>query len=79
MAIDIKREIVKKNVFLAVAIVSGMVLIAGLSFTIMGDASPIKFVVNNSPVKVVVLPFLVFCISFVLYRNSKKAIEENRK
>ncbi len=79
MAVDIKKEIVKKNVFLAVSIVAAMIFVAGLSFVVMGDASPIKFVVNNSPIKVVALPFLVFCITFTLYLKSKKIVDGKQK
>lgn len=44
----------------------------------MGDSSPVKFIINESPVKIVVVPpALVFFVTFTLYRNSKKAIEEN--
>lgn len=43
----------------------------------MGDSSPVKFIINESPVKIVVPPALVFFVTFTLYRNSKKAIEEN--
>ena len=45
--------------------------------TIMGDYSTVKFIVNESPVKLIISPMLVFFITFVLYRNSKEAIEEN--
>ena len=47
--------------------------------TIMGEDSPVKFTVNGSPIKLVVPPALVFFVTFALYRNSKKAIEENTK
>lgn len=45
----------------------------------MGEDSPVKFIVNSSPLKLVVPPALVFFITFALYSNSKKAIEENTK
>lgn len=45
----------------------------------MGEDSPVKFTVNGSPIKLVVPPALVFFVTFALYRNSKKAIEENTK
>lgn len=76
---NLRKEKMKKNIFLTLSIVSAFILIAGLMCTIMGDNSPVKFIVNESPVKLVVTPMLVFFITFVLYRNSKKAIEENTK
>lgn len=76
---NLKKEKMKKNIFLTLSIISAFIFVAGLMCTIMGDKSPVKFIINESPVKLVVPPFLVFIISFALYRNSKKAIEENTK
>lgn len=76
---NLKRENMKKNIFLTLSIISAFILVAGLMCTVMGDSSPVKFIINDSPVKLVVPPLLVFFISSVLYRNSKKAIEENAK
>ncbi|WP_300891763.1 hypothetical protein [uncultured Clostridium sp.] len=76
---NLKKEKMKKNIFLTLSIISSFILIAGLMCTIMGDKSPVKFIINESPVKLVVPPFFVFIISFALYRNSKKAIKENTK
>lgn len=45
----------------------------------MGEDSPVKFIINESPVKIIVPPMLVFYISYALYRNSKNAIKENTK
>lgn len=76
---NLRKEKMKKNIFLTLSIISAFILIAGLMCTIMGEDSPIKFIINESPVKLVVPPMLVFFISFTLYRNSKKAIKENTK
>lgn len=76
---NLKREKIKKNIFLTLSIISAFILIAGLMCTIMGDDSPVKFIINESPVKLVIPPMIVFIISFTLYKNSKKAIEENTK
>ena len=76
---NLKREKVKKNIFLTLSIISAFIFIAGVMCTIMGDDSPVKFIVNESPIKLVVQPALVFFVTFALYRNSKKAIEENIK
>ncbi len=76
---NLKKEKIKKNIFLTLSIVSAFILIAGLLFTVMGEDSPVKFIINESPVKLVVPPALVFFITFALYRNSKKAIEETAK
>lgn len=76
---NLKREKIKKNIFLTLSIISVFIFVAGLLCTIMGDNSPVKFIVNESPVKLIVPPLLVFIISIVLYRKSKKAIEENIK
>lgn len=74
---NLKKERRKKNIFLTLSIISVFILVAGLMCTIMGDNSPVKFIVNESPVKLIIPPMLVFFITFALYRNSKKAIEEN--
>ncbi len=76
---NLKREKVKKNIFLTLSIISAFIFIAGVMCTIMGEDSPVKFIVNESPIKLVVQPALVFFVTFALYRNSKKAIEENIK
>lgn len=76
---NLKKETIKKNIFLTLSIISSFVLIAGLMCTIMGDSSPVKFIINNSPTKLVVPPALIFFVTFALYKNSKKVIEENTK
>lgn len=76
---NLKRETLKKNIFLTICVISAFIFIAGITCTIMGEDSPIKFIVNESPIKLVVPPALVFFISFSLYRNSKKVINENIK
>lgn len=73
----LKKEKIKKNIFLALSILSAFIFIAGVMCTIMGDDSPVKFIINESPIKIIVPPALVFFVTFALYRNSKKAIEEN--
>lgn len=75
---NLKREKIKKNIFLTLSVISAFIFIAGLMCTIMGDSSPVKFIINESPIKLIVLPALVFFLTFALYRNSKKAIEENK-
>ena len=67
---NLKREKVKKNIFLTLSIISAFIFIVGVMCTIMGEDSPIKLVVPS---------VLVFFVPFALYRNSKKAIEENTK
>ena len=67
---NLKREKVKKNIFLTLSIISAFIFIVGVMCTIIGEDSPIKLVVP---------PVLVFFVTFALYRNSKKAIEENTK
>lgn len=74
---NLKKEKIKKNIFLTLSIISAFIFIAGIMCSVMGDASPVKFIINESPIKLVVPPALVFFITFALYRNSKKAIEEN--
>ena len=76
---NLKKEKIKKNLFLSLSIISAFIFIAGVMCTIMGEDSPVKFVVNESPIKLVVPPALIFFVTFALYRNSKKAIEENTK
>ena len=76
---NFKKETIKKNLFLTLSIISAFLFIAGVMCTIMGEDSPVQFVMNESPVKLVVPPALVFFVTFALYRNCKKAIEENTK
>ena len=76
---NLKREKVKNNIFLTLSIISAFIFIAGVMCTIMGEDSPVKFIINESPIKLVVPPVLVFFVTFSLYRNSKKAIKENTK
>ena len=76
---DLKKETIKKNIFLILSIISAFIFIASLMCTILGDDSPVKFIVNGSPIKLIVPPSLVFIASFVLYRKSKNAIKENTK
>ena len=74
---DLKKETRKKNLFLVLSVIFAFLFIAGVFCTVMGEASPVPFLVNGSPVKVVVPPALLFFLTFALYRNSKKAIQEN--
>lgn len=76
---NLKKETIKKNIFLTLSIISAFIFIAGVMRTIMGEDSPVKFIINESPVKIIVPPALVFFVTFALYRNSKKAIKENMK
>lgn len=76
---NLKREIIKKNIYLTLSIISAFIFIAGVMCTIMGEDSPVQFIINESPIKVIVPPMLVFLVTFTLYRNSKKAIKENTK
>lgn len=72
MAFNLKKEKIKKNIFLTLAIISAFIFIAGVMCAIMGENSPVKFIVNESPIKLIVPPALVFFVTFALYRNSKK-------
>lgn len=76
---NLKKEKIKKNIFLTLSIISAFIFIAGIMCTIMGNDSPVKFIINESPIKLVVSPALVFFVTFTLYRNSKKRVEENTK
>ena len=76
---SLKKEQRKKNIFLILSIISACVFIAGVMCTIMVELSPVQFIINESPIKLVVLPALIFFVAFALYKNSKKAIEENTK
>lgn len=76
---NLKKEKIKKNIFLTLSIIAAFIFVAGLLCTIMGEDSPVKFIVNESPIKLVVPPALVFFTTFTLYRNSKKRVEKNTK
>lgn len=76
---NLRKETIKKNIFLSLSIIFAFIFIAGTMCTIMGNSSPVKFIINNSPVKIIVPPAIAFFITFTLYKNSKKAIEENTK
>ena len=73
---NLKKEKMKKNIFLTLSIISAFILIAGLMCTVLGDDSPVKFI---SPIKLIVPPLLVFVVSFILYRKSKDTIKANTK
>ncbi len=79
MMFNVRKEKIKKNVFLTLSILSALIFIAGIMCTIMGSDSPVKFIINESPVKVIVPPALVFFVTFSLYKNSKKKVKENTK
>lgn len=74
---NVKKEKIKRNIYLTISVISGFVFIAGLMCTIMGEDSPVKFIINGSPIKLIVPPLLIFVISFTLYMKSKKTIKEN--
>ncbi len=67
---NLKKETVKKNIFLLLQIVF-MVL------TFIGAIMVIRDKLNNAGYAVI--PMLFSLIFGLLYRNSKKAIEENTK
>lgn len=75
--VNVKKEKIKKNIYLTISIISGFIFISGLMCTIMGEDSPVKFIINGSPIRLIVPPLLIFVISFTLYRKSKKTIKEN--
>ncbi len=74
-----KKETIKKNIFLILSIISTFIFIAGVMCSIMGEDSPVKFIINKSLIKLVVPPALVFFIKLALYRNCNKFIEEDTK
>lgn len=76
---NLKREKIKKNLFLVLSTISAFIFVAGVMCTIMGEDSPVKFIVNESPIKLIGPPVLVFLVTFALYRKSKKRVEENTK
>jgi len=67
---DLKKEKIKKNIFFTLSIVFALLFILGLIFVIISDINPINTIIP---------PFLVFGLNLMLYKNSKKAIEENTK
>lgn len=77
--VNLKKAKIKKNIFLLLSMIFSFVFIAGVMCTIMGSDSPVKFIINESPIKLVVPPALLFFVTFSLYRKSKKTIEENTK
>ena len=76
---NLRKETIKKNIFLILSNISAFIFITGLMCTILGDDSPVKFIVNGSPIKLIVPPLLVFVVSFILYRKSKNTIKANTK
>lgn len=62
---NLRKETIKKNVFLILSIISAFIFIAGLMCTVLGDDSPVKFIVNGSPIKLIVPPILVFIVSYI--------------
>ena len=45
---NLKKEKMKKNICLTISIMSAFILIVGLMCTVMGDDSPVKFIINES-------------------------------
>lgn len=76
---NLKKETTKKNIFLTISIISLFILVAGAMCTIMKDNSPVEILINGNQVRLVVIPALVFIVTFALYRNSKKTIKLNAK
>lgn len=76
---NLKKEKMKKNIYLVLSFIFAFIFIAGIMCTIMGEASPVKFIINGSPVKIIVPPVLLFIVTFTLFRKSQKKIEENVK
>lgn len=74
--LNLKKETIKKNIFLILSIISAFIFIAGVMCTIIGDNSPVKFIVNKSLVKQILPSMLVLLVTFALYRKSKKAIKK---
>lgn len=70
---NLRKETIKKNVLLILSIISAFIFIAGLICTVLGDDSPVKFIVNGSPVKLIVPPILVLLL--VLYYIEKVKIQ----
>ena len=68
---DIKREYLKKRVFLILYALFGVLTFAGAGYVLYN-----KGIVNAG---YAVVPMLFGIIFGMLYRNSKKAIEENKK
>lgn len=77
--LNLKRETIKKNIFLFLSLLSGFIFVAGVMCTVLGSNSPVKLIINGSPVKLIVPPALIFVLMFTLYKNSKKVLNENRK
>lgn len=76
---NLKKEKMKKNIYLVLSFIFAFIFIAGIMCTIMGEDSPVKFIINESPVKIIVPPVLLFIVTFTLFRKSQKKIEENVK
>lgn len=67
---NLKKEKVKKNIFLSLCIIFCVLTLIGAILCIMGK-------VNNAGYAII--PMLIELVFNSLYRNSKKAIEENTK
>lgn len=67
---NLKKEIMKKNIFFSLCILF-------CAFTLIGATLCITEKVNNAGYAII--PMLIELVFYSLYRNSKKAIEENTK
>ena len=67
---NLKKETMKKNIFLVLCIIFCILTLIGAILCFMGK-------VNN--VGYAIIPMLIELVFNSLYRNSKKAIEENSK
>ena len=60
--LNLKKTRMKKNLFLALSIISAFIFIAGVMCTIMGDDSPVKFIVKVS----IFITLLNYCFYLIL-------------
>lgn len=66
---DLKKEIIKKNIFLGLYIIFFILTFVGAILCIISK-------VNNAGYAII--PMLISLIFCSLYKNSKKSIEENK-
>ncbi len=68
--INLKKEIMKKNIFFSLCIIFCILTLIGAFFCVTEKVSNAGYAI---------IPMLIELIFNSLYRNSKKAIEENTK
>lgn len=71
---NIKKETIKKNIFLVLTLLFAIIFLGVLSFIVFGDELRLTYITNN-PIKSTLIPFVPFVIFLGLYNQSVNRLE----